>query len=115
METDGKDTKNSGGTSMSGDLEKLLEERARLDDIIQRKFTKTVTIMFTDMKGSSSIAEAEGDVASRFLIKQHNDIVFPIINEKKGVLVKTMGDGTLSYFDNARDAVAAAVQMQMNL
>ena len=115
METDGKDTKNSGGTSMSGDLEKLLEERARLDDIIQRKFTRNVTIMFTDMKGSSSIAEAEGDVASRFLIKKHNDIIFPIINEKKGVLVKTMGDGTLSYFDNARDAVAAAVRMQMDL
>ena len=26
-----------------------------------------------------------------------------------------MGDGTLSYFDSARDAVAAAVQMQTNI
>lgn len=114
MESDGKEVKKNG-TSMSGDLERLLEERARLDDIIEKKFTRTVTIMFTDMKGSSSIAENEGDVASRFLIKKHNDIVLPIINEKRGTLVKTMGDGTLSYFDRARDAVAAAVQMQRNL
>ena len=115
METNGKDIRKESGTSMSADLERLLEERARLDDIIQNKFTRTITIMFTDMKGSSSIAEEEGDMVSRFLIKKHNDIVFPVINDKKGVLVKTMGDGTLSYFDSARDAVAAAVQMQINI
>jgi adenylate cyclase len=115
METNGKDIRKESGTSMSADLEKLLEERARLDDIIQNKFTRTITIMFTDMKGSSSIAEEEGDMVSRFLIKKHNDIVFPVINDKKGVLVKTMGDGTLSYFESARDAVAAAVEMQFNI
>jgi class 3 adenylate cyclase len=115
METNGKDIRKEKSASMSADLERLLEERARLDDIIQNKFTRTITIMFTDMKGSSSIAEEEGDMVSRFLIKKHNDIVFPVINDKKGVLVKTMGDGTLSYFDSARDAVAAAVQMQINI
>jgi adenylate cyclase len=115
METNGKDVSKESGTSMSADLERLLEERARLDEIIQNKFTRTITIMFTDMKGSSSIAEEEGDMVSRFLIKKHNDIVFPVIKDNKGVLVKTMGDGTLSYFDSARNAVAAAVQMQINI
>jgi adenylate cyclase len=115
METNGKDIRKESGTSMSADLERLLEERARLDEIIQNKFTRTITIMFTDMKGSSSIAEEEGDMVSRLLIKKHNDIVFPVINDKKGVLVKTMGDGTLSYFDSARAAVAAAVEMQINI
>jgi adenylate cyclase len=115
METNGKDIRKESGASMSADLERLLEERARLDEIIQNKFTRTITIMFTDMKGSSSIAEEEGDMVSRFLIKKHNDIVFPVIKDNKGVLVKTMGDGTLSYFDSAREAVAAAVQMQINI
>ena len=50
--------------SGSVDLDRLLEERERLDDLIKKKFTRTVTIMFTDMKGSSSIAESEGDVSA---------------------------------------------------
>ena len=88
METNGKDIRKESGTSMSADLERLLEERARLDDIIQNKFTRTITIMFTDMKGSSSIAEEEGDMVSRFLIKKHNDIVFPVVKTIKAYLSK---------------------------
>ena len=101
--------------SVSVDLDKLLDERERLDELIKKKFTKTITIMFTDMKGSSSIAESEGDVISRSLIKKHNDILLPVIRDNKGVLVKTMGDGTLSYFDQADDAVRAAVRIQSDI
>jgi adenylate cyclase len=101
--------------SVSADLDKLLDERERLDELIKKKFTKTITIMFTDMKGSSSIAESEGDVFSRSLIKKHNDILLPVIRDNKGVLVKTMGDGTLSYFDQSDDAVRAAVQIQTDI
>jgi class 3 adenylate cyclase len=101
--------------SVSVDLDKLLDERERLDDLIKKKFTKTITIMFTDMKGSSSIAESEGDVISRSIIKKHNDILLPVIRDNKGVLVKTMGDGTLSYFDQSDDAVRAAVRIQADI
>ena len=101
--------------SVSADLDRLLEERERLDELIKKKFTKTITIMFTDMKGSSSIAESEGDVISRSLIKKHNDILLPVIRDNKGVLVKTMGDGTLSYFDQSDDAVRAAVRIQADI
>lgn len=103
------------GSIGSVDLEKLLEQREYLDQLIQKKFQRLITIMFTDLKGSTSIAEKEGDVVSRLLIKRHNDIVFPIIANNTGVLVKTMGDGTLSYFEHARDAVRAAVQIQRGL
>lgn len=68
--------------------------------------------MFTDLKGSTSIAEEMGDNAIRLLIEHHNDIVFPIIESGKGKLVKTMGDGTMSYFDNAQDAVQAGMKIQ---
>jgi class 3 adenylate cyclase len=103
------------GSIGSVDLEKLLEQREYLDQLIQKKFQRLITIMFTDLKGSTSIAEKEGDVVSRLLIKRHNDIVFPIIANNKGVLVKTMGDGTLSYFEHVPDAVRAAVQIQRGL
>ena len=115
MATEQNGVRKKDGTAGSADLERLLEERERLDELIHKKFTRTITIMFTDMKGSSSIAETEGDMVSRFLIKKHNDILFPVIKENKGVLVKTMGDGTLSYFENARDGVRAAVEIQNSI
>jgi class 3 adenylate cyclase len=95
------------------DLEKLLEQKAKLEGMIQDNFTKVVTVVFTDLKGSTSIADREGDMASRMLIKEHNNIVFPIIENTFGVLVKSMGDGTLSYFEEAQNAVRAGAAIQM--
>jgi class 3 adenylate cyclase len=97
------------------DLERLLEERERLEAIIKQKFTRIVTVMFTDMKGSTAMAENEGDMAARYLIKKNIDIVVPLVRENRGVLVKTMGDGTLSYFDSAQDAVRTAVRIQQSV
>jgi class 3 adenylate cyclase len=96
-------------------LENLLEERERLEQLIKNKFTRKITVMFTDFKGSTSIAESKGDMFSRMLIKKHNDIVFPLIDLNRGTLVKTMGDGTLSYFENASDALGAAVSIQKEI
>ncbi len=96
-------------------LDQLLEQREQIEAMIRNKFTKIITIMFTDLKGSTSLAESQGDVATRLLIKRHNDILFPAIAEQGGVLVKTMGDGTLSYFLEATGAVRAAVQVQRGL
>ena len=93
----------------------MLEERARLESLLQKKFTKIITVMFTDLKGSTSLAEEEGDLAMRLLIKHHNEIVFKIVEECKGTLVKTMGDGTMSYFVEAQDALRAAVEIQQSI
>jgi class 3 adenylate cyclase len=115
MEREDNELRKEENRSQSIDLEKLLEERERLDDLIKKKFTRDITIMFTDIKGSTSIAEKEGDVVSRMMIKKCNDILLPVIEKNSGILVKTMGDGTLSYFDNASDAVRAAVKIQSSI
>lgn len=96
-------------------IEQYLEKKAQLENLLQEKFTKTLTVMFTDLKGSTSIAENEGDLSARMLIKHHNDIVFPVIKSHNGVLVKTIGDGTLSYFESAQDGVRAAAQIQKGI
>jgi class 3 adenylate cyclase len=97
------------------EMEAYLENRAKQDAIFQDKFTKTLTILFTDLKDSTSMTENEGDLAMRQIIKQHNDILFPLIKSHKGVLVKTIGDGTLSYFENAQDCLRASVQIQKEI
>ncbi|MBI5236627.1 MAG: adenylate/guanylate cyclase domain-containing protein, partial [Deltaproteobacteria bacterium] len=90
------------------DLDSFLEKKEEMDNLFKEKFTRRVTVMFTDLKGSTSVADREGDLSSRLLIKHHNDIIFPLIGRFNGVLVKTMGDGTLSYIESAQDGVRAA-------
>lgn len=97
------------------DIEKYLAEKEKMDALFRKKFEKILTVMFTDLKGSTSMTEAVGDLASRMVIKHHNDIVFPTIKKNNGVLVKTIGDGTLSYFETAQDAVRAATQIQKGI
>ncbi len=99
----------------SVELEKLLEQKEYLDELIRRRFTRVITVMFTDMKGSTSMTEAAGDMVSRMVIKKQKDILSTIIRKNMGVLVKTMGDGTMSYFDNAVDAVRSAVQIHTEI
>ncbi len=94
------------------DIEKLLDKREELDALFKNKFTKKITVMFTDLKGSTSITEKKGDMSGRILIKRHNAIVFPCIEKHNGNLVKTMGDGTMSYFENAQNAVRSAIAIQ---
>ena len=97
------------------DIERILEERAKLESSINEKFTRVITVMFTDLKGSTTIAENEGDLVSRMLIKHQNDIVLPAIRENNGIYVKGIGDGTLSYFEHALDALRAAVRIQAGM
>ena len=96
-------------------VDKIIEELARLDKLFKDRFQKTITVMFTDLKGSTAIAETHGDIAHRTLIKQHFDIVFPVIKKHDGILVKTMGDGTMSYYENAQSALRAAAEIQKGI
>lgn len=114
MSPDDAETR-QGDDQDRSDIEQYLEQRAQMETLFQEKFTKILTVMFTDLKGSTSIAEAEGDLSARMLIKHHNDIVFPIIKRHNGVLVKTIGDGTLSHFEHAQDGLRAAVQIQKGI
>jgi len=97
------------------DMDKYLAEREKLDSMFADKFNKFITVMFTDLKGSTTIAENEGDMVSRMLIKAQSDILLPAIKENNGVYIKSIGDGSLSYFENALDAVRAAARIQKEM
>jgi class 3 adenylate cyclase len=114
MDTDQKSAE-AGAATGQLDLEKYLEEREKMESLFAEKFTRQLTVVFTDLKGSTAIAESQGDLVSRTLIKHHNEIVFPAIKENNGVFIKSIGDGTLSYFENAQDAVRAAVRIQKGM
>lgn len=72
----------------------------------------TATVMFTDIVGSSPIANAVGDRVWASTINSHFETVSQAIEDNDGYVVKTLGDGTMSTFSSARAAVTAAKAVQ---
>ena len=65
------------------DIEKILSERQKLDEMLKTQFTKKITIMFTDIKGSTSFYEQRGDLDGRLMVHRHNELVLPVIEQNR--------------------------------
>jgi class 3 adenylate cyclase/Tol biopolymer transport system component/predicted Ser/Thr protein kinase len=72
-------------------------------------------VLFTDIVGSTAYFEQRGDTAGLAMIERHNRLLFPIIDEHRGRLIKTIGDAIMAAFSSPADAVRAAVAMQRRL
>lgn len=66
------------------------------------------TLLFTDIVGSTSIAERLGDQAWKDLLGRHNRLVRRELDRYRGREVATTGDGFLATFDSAARAVNCA-------
>ena len=93
-------------------IAQFLEERERIDSILQQKFNKETTILFTDICGYTEYTEKRGDLSSRAMLQKHNNIVFPIIENHDGVVIKTIGDAVMATFSTSLAAVKAASDIQ---
>src|SRR5215467_1300381 len=95
-------------------LQELLEARAQAEQELE-KLRTPMTILFSDIKGSTAYAEKKGDVEYMAMINRHNGILFPVIEAEGGRVVKTIGDAILACFQNPVGAVKAGVGMQRAL
>jgi class 3 adenylate cyclase len=75
----------------------------------------TVTIMFSDIEGSTAMAERLGDERWLDLLHVHNDLVRTAVAEQQGYEVKAVGDGFMVAFASARRALRCAVAVQQAL
>jgi len=94
------------------EVAEILRKRMELDEVLEKKYMKNITVMFTDMKGSTGVYDSQGDIGGRQMIQAHNDMLVPIIKRKSGEIIKTIGDAIMASFENADDAVSAAIEMQ---
>jgi predicted ATPase/class 3 adenylate cyclase len=76
--------------------------------------TGTVTFLFTDIEGSTRLAQELGD-AWPPLLERHREIARAAWAEQKGVEIGTEGDSFFVVFTSAPQAVAAAVAAQRGL
>ena len=74
----------------------------------------TVTFLFTDIEGSSSLWEKHPD-AMRIALLSHDQIVRRAVENHVGHVVKTTGDGFHAAFASASDAIRAASDAQLAL
>jgi class 3 adenylate cyclase len=95
-------------------LQELLEARALAEQELE-KLRTPMTILFSDIKGSTTYAEKKGDVEYMAMINRHNGILFPVIEAEGGRVVKTIGDAILACFQDPVGAVRAGVGMQQAL
>ena len=75
----------------------------------------TVTILFTDVTGSSEMTERLGDVRAQELIQDHNAITRKQIAGHGGFEVKFQGDGFMVAFSSARRGLQFAIAVQRDL
>jgi len=72
----------------------------------------TVTILFTDIEGSTALAQRLGDKAYHALLAEHNRILREQVARHGGHEVKCMGDGFMVAFASAARALSCAVDIQ---
>jgi class 3 adenylate cyclase/tetratricopeptide (TPR) repeat protein len=77
--------------------------------------TTTVTVLFTDVVGSTRLRQHQGETAAHGIMSEHNEIVRRQIGEHAGQEVKTAGDSFMVAFDSARKGVECAVSVQRAL
>ncbi len=97
------------------DLEAAEREQREIADRRSGPQTARRTFMFTDIVGSTGLAEALGDAAWEQLLRWHDDTLRGLVQRGGGEIVKTTGDGFFAAFESARPAVDAAVAIQRTL
>jgi predicted ATPase/class 3 adenylate cyclase len=75
----------------------------------------TVTVLFTDLVGSTELYQRLGDEAANAVERDVERLALEQIEKHRGVLVKDTGDGLMAAFQSARRAVACAREIQREM
>ncbi len=86
------------------------EMQAELD-----KFRREITVMFTDIRGSTAYFEKYGDIAGVMMVHQCTELIKRQLEKHKGTFIKTIGDAVMATFEDCKDAVEASIAMHQAL
>jgi class 3 adenylate cyclase/pSer/pThr/pTyr-binding forkhead associated (FHA) protein len=74
-----------------------------------------ITVLFTDIKGSTAYFERFGDAAGLVMVNRCNGMMSKCVVGNNGRVIKTIGDSIMAAFDNHVDAIVASIEMQQVL
>ncbi|HEX9703332.1 MAG TPA: adenylate/guanylate cyclase domain-containing protein, partial [Rhodospirillales bacterium] len=71
-----------------------------------------VTVLFTDIAGSTAMTQTLGDAGAQQVVRAHNRVVREALSLNAGKEIKHTGDGIMASFARTSDGVDAAIQIQ---
>lgn len=72
----------------------------------------SVTLLFTDIAGSTAMYENLGNAAAYTAVRDHFELLFCSIESHGGFVVKTIGDAVMASFHSNDDALRCALDAQ---
>ncbi|QQO23027.1 adenylate/guanylate cyclase domain-containing protein [Bradyrhizobium diazoefficiens] len=100
----------SGGMLLTRQTFRKLFRSERVDEE-EGLGVRQVTLLFTDLKGSTALYEHLGDLNAYALVREHFALLDAAVQRFAGAIVKTIGDAVMAAFSRPVDAVAAALHM----
>ncbi|MBZ5569876.1 MAG: FHA domain-containing protein [Acidobacteriia bacterium] len=98
---------NDGVTRILNRDAQQLDQAAELE-----KLRRDITVLFTDIKGSTAYFEKFGDSAGLIMVHHCNTLLGKAVERHGGRVIKTIGDAVMAAFQDHAEAVAAAIEMQ---
>ncbi len=98
------------------DLKAVMDRRASVEQFLRRHRIGMLTLVFTDIVGSTRLKEQLGDSEAVSLIQEHHASVREILGHfKEGEEISTAGDSFFIIFSKPSDAVKFTLQLQAGL
>ena len=96
----------------------LAAVEAVLRELEERRASRVqvrMTFLFTDIVGSTKLAEALGNQAWERLLRWHDEMLRAEVARQGGRIVHSTGDGFFAAFDTASQAIRSAIAIQRAL
>ena len=95
------------------DLEVALKHRAQVEEFRRKHRIGLLTLVFTDIVGSTELKQRWGDLESTALIQRHHEIAREILSGfPESEVIGTAGDSCFLVFAKPSDAVKFALLLQ---
>ncbi len=106
------------GLVNAGDVDGLVFEVAEF--LLGERHSATtlrpvVSVLFTDVVGSTATARSMGDTGWRIVLDHHDRLIDRTVRRYGGAMVKATGDGALTIFDAPSRALHCAVALREQL
>jgi class 3 adenylate cyclase len=102
----------AGHDTMQDGMGQVFEQWNKPQSAAPATASRIMTVMFTDMVGSTDLTQAQGDAAAQNLVRRHNSIVRNALAQYSGKEIKHTGDGIMASFGSAANGVEAAIAIQ---
>ncbi len=77
----------------------------------ENRYEGPVSVLFTDIVGSTQLTQELGDEGAQVILRAHNAIVRKALSAHGGAEIKHTGDGIMATFTKSASAVEGAMEM----